>query len=447
MKRYAVAVDLGASSVRFAEGKLEDGRITYRVVRQIPNEPIETELGPSWNIDTLLGICRDAETHAKTLPGATMGIDSWGVDHGFVDECGALMQAPVCYRHPMHGRVFEEMRALRPRLFALTGIQHQPFNTFYQLAARARQRPDLKRPGVRWLILPELLGHLLGAPAGHEMTQASTTQLLGVDGQWSEEAFELAGWPVAEEQPQPPAQLVGNTSEGVPVARVAGHDTASAVCGLGTLGEHQAFLSAGTWSLLGTLIETPLATTQAEEENLTNERAADGRVRLLDNIPGFFVINRLHDELGVGVPVSEWLTKADATVEDRIDVFHPSLFNPESMVAAVASLSPHPPKSEPAWAGMALMSLVDATSHKLDSLQKLTGRRFTEIRVAGGGSASEAFCRLLAERSGRTVLAGPQEATVLGNLGVQFVAQGAIGSFEEMGAVIKASLEVRRYGG
>lgn len=469
MTRRAVAVDLGASSVRFAEGVLEGGRITYSVIRQVANEPIESEGGPAWNVDTLLGICKDAEAHAIALDGATLGIDSWGVDHGFVGPDGELLQPPICYRHPLHGQLFEELRLLRSRLYELTGIQHQPFNTFYQLVARGRQRPDLKATGNRWLILPELMGHLLGAPAGHELTQASTTQLLGLDGDWSREAFELADWPVPEQAPELPAKVIGDTKNGVPLARVGSHDTASAVCGLGTLAPHQAFLNAGTWSLLGVVLDQPLANRETEAANLTNERGADGRVRFLDNIPGFFVINRLHVELGVTEPVSEWLKTADLSADSRIDLFDPSLFSPDSMLEAVSaqlansgqapiqnpeskiqhSVSPiQNPNSKiqnPTWAGIALLSLVDATIHKLEDVERLTGRRTTEIRVAGGGSASEPFCRQLAERSGRAVIAGPQEATVLGNLGVQFLAQGAFGSFEEMAQAIDASLDLRRY--
>lgn len=412
---------------------------------QRPNDPLETELGPAWNTETLLGICREAESHALTLTSATIGIDSWGVDHGFLDENGELIQPPFCYRHPLHSQVYEELRALRPELYALTGIQHQPFNTFYQLVARARQNPVLARQGVRWRILPELLHHLLGAPSGHELTQASTTQLMGLDGRWSPRAFELAGWPLPDSQPELPGTVIGHTTRGVPVARVGSHDTASAVCGLGSLGEHRAFLNAGTWSLLGAVTEKPLAIPEAEAANLTNERAVDGQVRFLDNIPGFFVINRLHADLGVSEPVSDWLKAGDLNQASRLDLFDSALFNPASMLEATSAQLGKPQLQSEAWAGIALLSLVDTTCHKLDDIERLLGRRFTEIRIAGGGSSSEAFCQLLASASHRVVLAGPQEATVLGNLAVQFMAQGALKGFGEVASVIDASLDLRRY--
>jgi len=440
----AVAVDLGATSVRYAAGKLQGGRIGFEVVEQVPNEPVETEWGLVWRTETLSGICRRAEQRALA-EGGTLGIDSWGVDHGFVGANGELLQPPACYRHALHQEVFEQMASLRAELYALTGTQYQPFNTIYQLVARARQRPELLSTGVRWLILPELMAHLLGAPAAHELTQASTTQLLGLDGKWSSRAFEVAGWPVPDAQPQPPGRIVGKTTGGAQIVRVGGHDTASAVCGIGPLAGHQAFLSIGTWSLLGVLLDRPLATSEAESANFTNERAVDGRVRFLANIPGFYVINRLHEELGISAPIPEWLSGADRLVSERIDLMRPELFAPESMLRAVRAQLRAEPEHESAWAGIALLSLVDTTCEQVELLSGVAGRDVTELRVAGGGSASEAFCRALADRSGRLVSAGPQEATLLGNLAVQFLGQGAFSGFDELGATVLRSVTLRTY--
>jgi rhamnulokinase len=442
----AVAVDLGATSVRFALGTLEGGRIRFEVIEQTAHEPVEERGGLWWRTEALLGICERAAKFAKKHgPETTLGIDSWGVDHGFVGPDGTLLQPPACYRAPVHAAVFEEMKTHRRRLYELTGIQHQPFNTAFQLVARGRERPDLRAPGVRWLILPELMHQLLGCSAGHELTQASTTQLLGLDGKWSKEAFEIIGWPVPDSEPREPGTVIGSTKEGIPVVRVGGHDTASAVCGMGSLGPHQAFLNVGTWALLGVLVDAPIATPEAEAENLTNERAVDGRVRFLDNVPGFYVINRLHEDLGLACAVPEWLGSGLWDRPQRIDLSDPALFNPESMLSAVSAQLERCPESSEGWAGLALSSLVDTIVAKLEATAKLAGRQVTEIRVAGGGSASVPFCRSLARASGRTVVAGPQEATLLGNLGVQFLAQGVVGSFEELGRLIDASLELIRY--
>lgn len=440
----AIAIDLGATSVRFARGRFDGEHITFEVVRQEPNAVIEDSCGPTWDADFLLQFCRSACELARTIsPKTTVGLDSWGVDHGFFDENGRLAQPPSAYRDPRHQAVFEEFAPHRERLFALTGIAHQPFNTIYQLIARGRQNPELR--AMRWRLLPELLLGLLGADAGHELTQSSTTQLMGLDGAWSEEAFGLAGWPVPDEAPQPPGTAMGYALGDVPVVRVGGHDTASAVLGLGTLEDDEAFLNVGTWSLLGCIVDQPIVTQAAEAGNFTNERSVDGRVRFLKNIPGFYIVNRLHEELGVRDSVRDWIAQADQSYAGRIDPLSPEYFNPESMLKAVrAQLNEDPPTSQ-AWGGVALMSLCECTARQLDQLETIVGRKFAKLRVAGGGSNSRAFCEALANTTGRGVLAGPAEATVLGNLGAQFLAQGAFASWAELGSRLRASLRLHPF--
>lgn len=442
----AVAVDLGASSARFAEGRLVEGRIEFEIVEQVAHEASEQRGILFWDTEALLGICRRAEAYAASLgPKTTLGIDSWGVDIGFVAPDGSPVQPPVCYRDTSHARVFDRMRSNRDELYAWTGIQHQPFNTIYQLVARAEDSPRTRAPGVRWLILPEFLHHLLGCPAGYELTHASTTQLMGLDGRWSPDAFDLAGWPVPETEPERPGNIIGQTAAGVPVARVGAHDTASAVFGLGELRDDQAFLNVGTWSLLGCVVSEPIVGEPAQKRNFTNERAVDGRVRFLENIPGFYVIGRLHDELRVPASVPEWLEDADLSVVSRINLLEERLFNPESMLEAVVQGLKETPRDNRTWAGLALLSLVDTVATELEALEEATGRRFVSIRAAGGGSASEPFCRQLAVRSGRPVIAGPKEATLVGNLAVQFYAQGLFASLKDADQAVQSSLALSTY--
>jgi rhamnulokinase len=446
MTAHAVAVDLGATSVRYAAGTLEDERIDFQIVEQQTNAARDVGGHPCWDIEFMLTFCQAACAHAAALsPEATVGIDSWGVDHGFIGTDGRLVQPPACYRDPLHQAVFEELSAMRSRLYQLTGIAHQPFNTFYQLIARARQNPSLPSSGARWLILPDLILHLLGAEAGYERTQASTTQLMGLDGKWCQEAFDLAGWPAPPVQPEDPGQVAGKAEGGTRIVRVGSHDTASAVAGLGTLEDDEAFLNAGTWSLLGCILEKPLVNPEAEAANFSNEWTVDGRIRFLKNIPGFYVINRLHEELHVGESVPDWISRADQSYGARIDLFNPEFFNPPSMLEAVRNQIEQDPPTPEAWAGLALMSLAEGASDQLHQLEKIVGRKFAKIRLAGGGSNSRAFCEALANVTGRAVLAGPAEATVLGNLGAQFLAQGLFASWDELGAMLRRSLRLQTY--
>lgn len=441
----AVAIDLGATSARFAAGSLVDGRIEFEIVRQVPHGPIDRGGRLEWDMETLLALCREAVQYADSrFSSSSVGIDSWGVDHGFLGPTGDLLAAPVCYRDRSHERALVELEAHQARLYALTGIQKQPFNTIVQLVARRLEDPSLPDRAT-WLLLPDLFAYLLGGLPGSEITHASTTQLLGLEGRWSAEAYELAGWPMPDRQPSLPGALVGRATDKVTVARVAGHDTASAVCGLGSLAEEQAFLNVGTWSLLGTVLDEPLTNAEAFAGNFSNERAADGRVRFLKNIPGFYIVNRLHEELGIGGTVPDWLARADRSLSQRIDVLDEAFFNPPSMLAAIRERIDGVPATNQAWAGLALMSLVETTAGQLRQLEQVTGRRFNQIRASGGGSASAAFCHALTNASGCTVSAGPAEATVLGNLAVQLLAKGAFADTAELAACLDASIEMTHY--
>ncbi|MDR3689779.1 MAG: FGGY family carbohydrate kinase [Fimbriimonas sp.] len=442
----AVAVDFGASSGRYAAGWLEDGQIRFEIVDQVPHGPEERNGRLEWDIDRLVGLCRAAAAHAESrFESSTLGIDTWGVDHGFVGHDGKPLGAPVCYRETSHLKAFEMLAPHRARLYALTGIQHQPFNTICQLLARRLNDPDLPKKAANWYILPDYLGYVLTGEKNMELTQASTTQLLGLDDKWSPEAFEMIGWPTPEIEPTLPGGLGPRLGEGnVRIAHVGSHDTASAVCGFGQLADDQVFLNVGTWSLVGCVIDRPLASPEAEAAMFTNERTIDGRVRFLKNIPGFYVINRIHEELGLKMPVPQWLADALA-VDERIDLLHPDFYNPPSMVEICAELAGRRPTNEAEWAGLALSSLTSTIAKQPAELEKLTGRKFASLRVGGGGSQSHSFCQSLANESGLPVYAGPAEATVLGNLGLQLLASGQIGSMPEMFEIVSKSAHTKVY--
>ena len=437
----AVAVDLGATSARFAAGWFIEDHIDFEIIEQIPHHPIRSGHHQVWDIDLLVAICQRASRYAsECFKNPSIGIDTWGVDIGFLDAKGDLLRPIVAYRDESHSHASELLDSVH--LYSLTGIQRQPFNTIYQLYARGIENPGLKQR--RWLLLPDLLGYLLCGKLVCEQTIASTTGLMGLDGHWCKEAFERIGWPVPVIQPSATGTVSGPDPNGVSVIRVGGHDTASAVYGMGLEYADQAFLNVGTWSLLGCVVNEPIVTAEAEEANFTNERANDGRIRFLVNIPGFYIVNRIHEELGIQVSVPLWLAERDSGYAEVVDFLDPTLYNPESMISSISKLLGSRPKTPEQWANLALMSLVETTSRQLEKLQKISGRQFSEIRVAGGGSSSEAFCQALADRSGKTVLAGPVEATVLGNLAAQFVTRGVIAP-SSVSAVLRRSSELREY--
>jgi len=415
---------------------LIDGKIEFEIVKQIANEPN----GRCWDIDLLVNFCREAVTFAKQFS-ASVGIDSWGVDHGFIDKQGIIVSGPVMYRDPSHVLKFEEFTAHRAALFAATGIAHQPFNTLYQLAARAEEDPSL--PGrADWLLMPDLLGFLLTGVRRYEQTQASTTQLMGTDGEWCPHAFRLAGWPVPLLQPQPCGDILG-VCDGVPVVSVASHDTGSAVIGVGQMHAGDAFLNLGTWALLGVVIDVPITSTIAEQGNWTNEWTHDGKIRFLRNIPGFYVINRIHEELRIKEGIGPWLESRDKNFTGRFNPQDSALYCPESMLAEVERVCSKVPSTPNEWAQTTLASLVECVQSNLPGLETATGK-VKRIRVVGGGSRSFEFCQALANLTGMEIVAGPVEATVLGNLAVQFAASGEI-SLEEIPELVSRSFEIRKF--
>ncbi len=439
----AVAVDLGASSGRVALGELVAGRITFKVVEQQAHGAVESDDVLRWDIEKLLGLCEIARKLAVSCGAPSIGIDSWGVDHGFLDAQGKLLAAPVCYRDESHARSFDALAAHRSRLFELTGCQHQPFNTIYQLHARLAANPDFLSLAADWLMLSDLLGYLLSGEKNMEATQASTTQLVGLDGKWCHEAFDLIGWPTPNRMPTLPGTLGGEVAPGVRIAHVGSHDTASAVCGFGSLGPTDLFLNIGTWTLVGAIIDAPDVSAGAREGNFSNERCVDGRVRFLRNIPGFYVLSRVHEELGIESSIPEWIESA-APWHDVANLMDPAYFNPESMLQMLSSTCRTKPSNRAEWAGLALNSVVAAIAEQPASTGAVLNRRFRRIRLGGGGSQSSQICQAIATATGLEVVAGPAEVTVLGNLAVQFVAQGAL-SWEDMPAVLDASAETVRY--
>lgn len=429
----AVAVDLGATSIRYAAGAIVDDRIVYEVVDQVEHEPVDWCGQTSWDMDAIMRLSKKALRLASDHD-ATIGIDSWAVDHGFISIAEKLLLAPVCYRDLSHQRVFSQFADRRKAMYAATGIQHQPFNTIYQLFARAQEAQELKM-GM-WLLIPDLIGCLLGAAPHVEMTNASTTQLVGVDGKWSAEMFDMIDWPVPELPISAPGRVLIDIEQARLVS-VGSHDTASAVFGMGPIANDQAFVSVGTWSLIGCLLDQP----NLSDPGFTNERAVDGRVRYLANVPGFYVLERLREEFDFQGSVPEFLSEVgEVNPQQGIDLMDPRFFNPVSMAEELGV-------TRESAARIALASLVRTSVAQIERLERNTGRSIRSLRVCGGGSESDVFCQALATASGRTVLAGPKEATLLGNFAVQFYAAERCASLADANALAGRSFAMREYSG
>jgi rhamnulokinase len=450
-----LAIDLGAGSGRAMVGRVDPSGLVLRETHRFHYRPGWTAGHLRWDFERLLegvraGI-RSAHSAAAEMGGRleSVGVDSWGVDYGLLDADGRLIENPISYRDSRTTGIMEEILAQVPRqdIFARTGIQFLPFNTLYQLVAHARA--GIPASAVRLLLVPDLCHHMLCGSLVSERTNASTTQLLGAtDGRWERTLFERLGLPL----PLMPDLVAAGTELGalaprhqkdldVGALRViapATHDTASAVVGT-PLEPGWAYISSGTWSLVGVEREAPLLTEAAAAANLTNEVGAFGTVRLLKNVMGLWILETCRRELeSAGQEAGPALLDRVAAVDEFPGVIYPDqarFFNPRSMIVEVrASLEETgqlPPDDPALLAKIILDSLALRYASVLATLEDVTGREIPGIHVVGGGALNAYLNQATADASGRPVRAGPVEATAAGNVLVQAIACGQAASLGE----------------
>lgn len=466
---HVAAVDLGASSGRVMLADVRPDRIVLQEVHRFPNRPREHEGHLRWDIqDLYAGVLAGLRRATADAPGlAGIGVDSWAVDYGLLRADGQLLADPVHYRdRRTDGRV-AELQALVPAtdLFAISGLQQQPFNTAVQLLA-AKATGDLDQAS-RLLLIPDLVSYWLTGRAGVERTNASTTQLYDVrSGQWSAELLDRLGLPtrILPELvdagtlcgPLLPAvrRSVGARDD-LQVVAVGSHDTASAVVGVPASAERFAYISSGTWSLVGVELDRPVLSEAARAANFTNEGGVDHTIRLLHNVMGLWLVQEsLRTWAAQGAPASlaDLLSEAAAlpALARVIDPDHPSLLPPGDQpvrIAALCAASGQPlPSSRAELVRTILDSLALAYRRSVRVAGQLSGAEVDLIHVVGGGANNALLCQLTADACGRPVLAGPVEAAAIGNALVQARALGAVeGGLAELRAIISRSCRVVRY--
>ncbi|WP_043844377.1 rhamnulokinase [Amycolatopsis taiwanensis] len=423
------AVDLGASSGRVMVGELSAGLsrgVALTEVHRFDNRPVRTDGTLCWDILALYQGVLDGLR--KAGPVDAIGIDTWGVDYGLLGADGALLSNPVHYRDARTEPVIDEVFAKIPpeKLYAETGIQFLPINTVFQLAADTRARR-----AERLLMMPDLISYWLTGVAGTELTNASTTALLDPrTGRWSAEVARRVGIDLDLFPPlRKPGEEAG-THAGVPVYAVGSHDTASAVVGVPATTENFAYISSGTWSLVGLELPEPVLSEASREANFTNEVGVDGTIRFLRNVMGLWLLQEC--QRAWEIPDTRRLLDEAAALPRRaiIDAGDPRFLPPGDMPARIAAACAETGQPVPGTPGeftrCVLDSLADAYRRTIDDAARLSGRRVDEIHVVGGGARNELLCRLTADACGLPVIAGPVEATALGNVLVQARAHGAL---------------------
>lgn len=450
------AIDLGASSGRVMVGDVGPDHLDLRAVARFANQPVRTSDGLHWDpLELYRHALNGLWTAVSSSPDGleSVAVDSWAVDYALM-RADRMLGVPFHYRDERTAAGVERIHARVPfaELYPRNGLQFLPFNTIYQLA-----NDPLVDEAERLLLIPDLLGCWLTGELVTERTNASTTGLLDVrTGEWDVELMTRVGLPsgMFTDLVDPGATIgtvtveVGEQigSPGLTVTAVGSHDTASAVVGVPMQADDAAYISCGTWGLVGLELDAPVLTDDARIANFTNEGGVDGRTRFLTNVMGTWLISetlREWERAGTSVSLQDVLAAA-AEVTGEVTVFDvqdPRFLPPGDMPTRIAELCAEQGLRAPGSPAELMRSIVEslavAFASALDTAQRLAAHPVRVVHVVGGGSLNLLLCQAIADRSGRPVLAGPVEATALGNVLVQARTVGAIsGSLEDLRELI-----------
>ncbi|MFC8922994.1 rhamnulokinase family protein [Cellulosimicrobium sp. NPDC057127] len=462
------AVDLGATSGRVIVGHVDGGDLRLRHVARFVNEPVRTRDGLHWNLLELYRQVLDGVAAAERETSgalASVGIDSWAVDYGLLRD-GRLLGVPFHYRDDRTAAGVERVHGVigAEKLYERNGLQHLPFNTLFQLAAEG----PLLDVADRLLLVPDLLAYWLTGTEATERTNASTTGLLDPrTGEWDLELAELVGVPARVLAPlvDPGTALGRMTPEvasvvgrDVPVVAVGSHDTASAVVAVPSTEPDVAYVSCGTWGLVGLELDSPVLTEDARAAGFTNEGGVDGRTRFLHNVMGLWLLSesiRTWDRGATAAQRSSTLQEllgeaAAVTAPVAVfDVDDARFLPPGDIPARIADWCREHDQPVPATRGEVVRSIVESLAQgfadAVRTAARLAGRSVSAIHVVGGGAQNTLLCQATADRAGLPVLAGPVEATAIGNVLVQARAAGLVsGGLDDLRALVASAFPPAR---
>jgi rhamnulokinase len=466
MPTHYLACDLGADSGRLMLGTLDDGKITVTELHRFPNGPVKTSGALHWNIDSLLNELKTGlkKAAARNLPVASISSDSWGVDYVLYDERGLVMQPVWCYRDSRTAFGVENTKAKIdwPAIYSETGIQFMALNTIYQLAA---EPPERLARAKQLLLIGDAFNHFLSGVAKNEISLASTTQLYNPQTKtWSKKLLDALK--LREEMFAPicpsgtrlgPMKKNLATEVGLPQIEViasCSHDTGAAVAAVPASGDNWAYLSSGTWSLMGVEWPKPIINDKARSLSFTNEIGFGDSVRLLKNIVGLWIIQECR---------RQWVKEGrqyDFAALEKLAADSPpfvSLINPDDSrfispddmpkkIAAFCAENGQPvPANHAAYVRCVYESLALFYRATLRRLERLTGKKIGQLHIVGGGSKDALLNQFAADAMKISVLAGPTECTALGNILVQAIALGHLPSLAAAREIVRNSFELKTF--
>ena len=466
---HFLAFDLGASSGRAILGKLSDGKLDLVEVHRFKNQMSLIHGKYFWNIFNLFdelktGLKKCISKH-NIQPGS-IGVDTWGVDYSLITSEGQLIGLPFAYRDHRTDNAMEDFFKIMPKneAYSLSGIQFMQFNTLFQLFASVKENFSRLKIAESLLFTPDTLNYLFTGVKKNEYTISSTSQLLKPGKpEWEPKLFEAAGIPMQlmGEIVQPgdeigkilPEVQEETGSDEISCIAVASHDTASAIASVPADGGNWAYLSSGTWSLLGIESAVPLVSGQTLKMNFTNEGGVDGTTRFLKNIMGMWLIQeckRIWDE----EKELDWQEIVDLSnaVEPFKSMINPddSVFlNPGNMPVAIQDYCKKTGQPIPGSKGEIARCIYDSLvlkyKYTIKQIESVTGNKIEKLHIIGGGAHNKMMNQLTADAIGIPVFAGPTEATAIGNLMMQAKAMGVVKSLSEIREIVRNSFEVTEY--
>jgi rhamnulokinase len=464
MSQYYLAVDIGASSGRHILSHMENGKMVLEEFHRFPNRMVDKNGHKVWDVDALfkeikVGMKKCAKL--GKIP-VSMGIDTWAVDFVLLDQYGGRIGDAVAYRDRRTHGMDEEVYQIIPEeaLYERTGIQKQIFNTIYQLMALRKKEPEQLDKAKMLLMIPDYFHYLLTGKAVQEYTNATTTQLVNpVTKDWDRDLIGKLDYPESIFQRiKLPGYEVGELTDVIQeevgfnckVVLPATHDTGSAVMAVPTRSEQPLYISSGTWSLMGTELMEANCSKESKANNLTNEGGYDYRFRYLKNIMGLWMIQSVRKEIAADQGFGEICEAASkCTIPSIVDCNDGRFLAPENMTKEVQKACVESDQQVPDGiaevASVIYNSLATCYAKTVEEIEELTDVHYDTIHIVGGGANADYLNKLTARECKRTVLAGPKEATAIGNLAAQMIGAEEIDDLEDARACIYRSFKIHEY--
>lgn len=464
MRYCSLAIDIGASSGKLIAGFLEKGEIKLNDIYQFDNQMVEKNNHFCWDLEKIFQEIQKGVLLCKKkgLIPKSIGIDTWAVDFVLLDKNDELLTDAVAYRDSRTDGIMEEVSKFisKETLYYKTGIQFQKFNTIYQLYWLKKHQPDILKQAKTFLMIPDYLNFLLTGNKTNEYTNASSTQLLNVfTNEWDQGLLDLLG--INSKMFQEillPKSRVGSLRQDLvqrfgfdmDVILPATHDTGSAVVAIPEVKE-TIYISSGTWSLIGVENDYPICTEKSFHYNFTNEGGIDYRFRFLKNIMGLWIIQEVKKNYNNQYSFTKLaeLAALETKFHSTVDVNNNRFLNPENMIREIkeycAETQQEIPKTPAQIAKCIYSSLAISYKKTIKQIEEICGKKFNKINVIGGGSQNKFLNKLIADTTKKEVLAGPTEATTIGNLASQLLAVGKIKDLQEARDIIKYSFKVEKY--